>query len=359
MTTVVCVGHSALDRVFTIDAVVAPPAKLRASGFRESGGGMAANAAVAVAHLGGTARFWGPCGDDDIAERMQADFVRHGVDASHLHRLKGRTSSHSVILVDAQGERLIVNARGTALESDADWLPLDALASPASAARTGGKPAALHARSTPHIAAAIALGMAPACDALLADVRWPIGSRMALEAARRAGIPTLLDGDTAERAVLHALAGLADYCLFSEPGFRSFCSAAEADAAARTGLAPKQQAAIDESDIAMGLGAAIALGARVAAVTLGARGCAWLTADQPGHLHFTPAYAVTAVDTTGAGDVFHGAVALLAGEYAKAARVPLEAMFRFASAAAAIKVTRAGARSMPSRGEVEAFLDAH
>ncbi len=328
MTVVVCVGHTSLDRVFSIDAVVAPPAKLRASAFVESGGGMAANAAVAVAHLGGTARFWGPCGADDIAERMQADFLRHGVDATRLHRVAGSTSSHSVILVDARGERLIVNARGSALASAADWLPLDTLSGP------------------------------PACDALLADVRWPVGSRMALEAARRAGIATVLDGDTAERAVLRELAGLADYCVFSEPGFRSFCSAEQADAAAHPHARPRESA-IDESDMALGLGAAIALGARVAAVTLGERGCAWLTADQPGNLHFTPAYATTALDTTGAGDAFHGAIALLAGEYAKAARVPLEAMFRFASAAAAIKVTRAGARSVPSRGEVEAYLEAH
>ncbi len=341
MTVVVCVGHTSLDRVFTVESVPQPPAKLRASSFTEPGGGMAANAAVAVAHLGGTARFWGPCGDDDIAERMQADFVRHGVDATHMHRVVGCTSSHSVILVDAKGERLIVNARGSALASDAAWLPLHQLGAPAASGAASG-PASNSV-------------MPPACDALLADVRWPIGSRTALGAARRAGIPTVLDGDTAGREVLRDLAGLADYCVFSEPGFRSFCSAAEADAAAHTSAQP----AIDESDMALGLGAAIALGARVAAVTLGERGCAWLTAAQPGNLHFTAAYPVKAIDTTGAGDAFHGAVALLAGEYAKAERVPLEAMFRFASAAAAIKVTRAGARSMPSRGEVEAFLDAH
>ena len=343
VTTVVCVGHTSLDRVFTVESVPQPPAKLRASSFTESGGGMAANAAVAIAHLGGTACFWGPCGDDDIAGRMQADFVRHRVDATHMHRIAGSTSSHSVILVDAKGERLIVNARGTALECDAGWLPLDALNCAAAAARPDADHAAIRSKT------------APACDALLADVRWPIGSRVAMGAARRAGIPTILDGDTAERAVLRDLAGLANYCVFSEPGFRSFCSATEADAAAHTSA----QAAFDESDMALGLGAAIALGARVAAVTLGERGCAWLTADQPGHLHFTPAYATTAVDTTGAGDVFHGAIALLAGEYANARRVPLEAMFRFASAAAAIKVTRAGARSMPSRSEVEAFLSQH
>jgi sulfofructose kinase len=304
MATVVCVGHTSLDRVFTVEAVVPPPAKVRASSFTELGGGMAGNAAVAIAHLGGTARFWGPAGDDDIADRMHADFVRHGVDATHMRRFNGKNSSHSAILVDARGERLIVNARGDALGVDAGWLPLDTL---------------------------------PACKALLADVRWPVGSKVALEAARRAGIPTVLDGDTAEKEVLDQLAGLADYCVFSEPGFRSF-----------------NRGRMGDDDIADGLGAAIALGARVAAVTLGERGCAWLDAGQPGFLHFTPAYAVKAVDTTGAGDAFHGAVTLLATEAA-----PLEAMFRFASAAAAIKVGRAGARSMPTRGEVEQFLTTH
>jgi sulfofructose kinase len=126
-----------------------------------------------------------------------------------------------------------------------------------------------------------------------------------------------------------------DYCVFSEPGFRGFCSTDPAQ------------------EIAEGLGQAIALGARVAAVTMGERGCAWLDAQQPGHLHFTPAYPDQAVDTTGAGDAFHGAIALLAAEQA-----PLEAMFRFACAAA-IKVGRLGARSILTRGEVEHFLASH
>lgn len=322
MSVVVCVGHTALDRVFGVEAVVQPPAKVRATSFVEIGGGMAGNAAVAVAHLGGTARFWGPAGDDDIAERMHADFVHHGVDATHMRRFAGKHSSHSVILVDARGERLIINARGDALSVAADWLPLGSLGNLSTLGTLG---------------ALGTLVTLPACDALLADVRWPIGSRAALGAARKAGIPTVVDGDTAEPEVLRELAGLADYCVFSEPGFRSF-----------------NHGTAGSDDIATGLGDAIALGARVAAVTLGERGCAWLDADQPGNLHFTPAYPVKAVDTTGAGDAFHGAIALLAAE-----KVPLEVMFRFASAAAAIKVGRAGARSMPSRSEVEQFLVAH
>ena len=60
MKKVICVGHSALDRVFTVDAWPQASAKVVATGFAEIGGGMAANAAVAVARHGGEAVFWGP-----------------------------------------------------------------------------------------------------------------------------------------------------------------------------------------------------------------------------------------------------------------------------------------------------------
>ena len=257
---IICVGHTAFDRVYTVDAVVAPPAKVHASAYLEIGGGMAGNAAVAIAHLGGDAHFWGPAGDDEIAERMHRDFTHHGVNTTQMRRFSGCTSSHSAILVDARGERLIVNVRGNALEQNADWLPLDEIAS---------------------------------ADALLADVRWPQGSRMALGAARKAGVATVLDGDTATHEVLRGLAGLADYCVFSEPGFAAFDTT---------------------NDTRAGLAEALALGARVAAVTRGERGCEWLSADAPDALHFLPAFKTAPVDTTGAGDTFHGAIALLLAE---------------------------------------------
>ena len=300
---IICVGHTAFDRVYTVDAVIAPPAKVRAAAYLEIGGGMAGNAAVAIAHLGGDAHFWGPAGDDEIAARMHADFTHHGVNATQMRRFAGCTSSHSAILVDTRGERLIVNVRGNALEQNADWLPLDQIAS---------------------------------AGALLADVRWAEGSRVALAAARKAGVVTVLDGDTATHDVLRSLAGLADYCVFSEPGFAAFDTT---------------------NDMRAGLAEALALGARVAAVTRGERGCEWLSADAPDALRFLPAFKTVAVDTTGAGDTFHGAIALLLAESQPlAGGQPFEKILRFASAAAAIKVQRAGARSMPSRAEVEQFL---
>ena len=284
------------------------------------GGGMAGNAAVAIAHLGGNPHFWGPAGDDEIAGRMQADFTRHGVDATQMRRFAGRSSSHSAILVDARGERLIVNVRGDALQEDASWLPLDEIT------RAG---------------------------ALLADVRWPEGARVALGEARRAGVPAVLDGDTAEREVLRDLAGRAGYCVFSEPGLAAFMSTGGASAAG-------VRHAMTDSATRVGLAEALALGARVAVVTRGEHGCAWLSAETPNNLRFMPAFKTTPIDTTGAGDTFHGAITLLLAEaHSNHAPRPFEEVLRFAGAAAAIKVQRAGVRSMPSREEVELFLAKH
>lgn len=298
MKKVICVGHSALDRVFTVDAWPQASAKVAAKAYAEIGGGMAANAAVAVARLGGEAHFWGPAGEDSVAEVMSAQLQAAGVDVRGLRRFAGLYSSTSAILIGARGERLIVSYRGTALEAPAGWLRLDQIGT--------------------------------AC-ALLADVRWPQGAIAALRAARRCGIPSVIDADTAESATLQALAGEAEYAVFSEPGLACFAGA---------------------GDIEGGLRRALALGARFAAVTQGERGVFWIEAGQPEGLRHLPAFAVPVVDTLAAGDVFHGAFAL---ELARG-QAPADAL-RFAAAAAAIKCTRPGGRSgSPSRDEVEEFL---
>lgn len=293
---IICVGHTAFDRVFMVERIVPPPAKIAARDYFELGGGMAANAAVAIAHLGASAEFWGPAGDDAVADAMAEDLLRHGVDASHMHRVPGGTSSHSAILVDGAGERLIVGMRSAVLADDGRWMPLHALKNAA---------------------------------ALLADVRWPRGSLLALEAARAAGVRTILDGDAGERDHLRALVRQVDYAVFSAPGFAAFTSASSLP----------------------GLQDALALGARAALVTRGEHGCEWITADAPHQLRHTPAFKVNAVDTTGAGDAFHGAFTVRIAENAS-----VENAISFASAAAALKVGRQGARSMPSREEVMALL---
>lgn len=301
---VVCLGHAALDRVYTVDAIPSTPTKLRASAYREVGGGMAANAACAIARLGGRVAFWGRAGDDAAGAAMAQEFASYGVDASAFRRLPGCRSSQSAIIVDARGERLIVSHHGD-VPDDASWLPLATL------------------RET---------------RAVLADVRWPSGARAMFGAAREAGVPRVLDADVADGAVIDELLRLADHVVFSEHGLARWASLP-----AKAGEA-ERRAALDRAWHAMRTRGE----AHACAVTCGEAGSWWLTAQGPLHV---AAPEVDAVDTLGAGDVFHGAYALALAEGRG-----VEAAARFATVAAAIKCTREGGRSgCPTRAEVAAF----
>jgi sulfofructose kinase len=297
---VVCVGIATLDLVYGIDAFPARPLKLRAQSFSTSLGGMAAVAACAIARLGGAVQFWGPIGDDAFGRAIRAELDDAGVHAAAIAPALGASSSHSVVIVDHAGERLIVNHRGSALGSGADILPVGRL----------------HA------------------SALLADVRWPRGAEAMLERANALGIPTVLDAEMGEQEALHSLVPRARHVIFSEPGFAQWAKT-DCDS-------PRAPAALQ---------ALCTAGAALAAVTRGERGV--LCATREG-VHTLAAFKVDAVETLGAGDVFHGAYALAIAE-----EMPLLDAVRFASAAAALRCTRPGGRTaIPARHEVETLLRA-
>lgn len=293
---VLCVGHAAHDSVYRIDAFPAHPTKVAALALDRSIGGMAANAACAIAALGGAASYWGPLGDDETAGLIRAEFAEAGVDASGALSVTGAQSSQSAIIVDARGERLIISQRGSALEAGAQALalrPLDA-------------------------------------DVVLVDVRWSAGSESVARRARTAGLPVVLDGEMGNPALLRRLVPLADHLIFSEPGFAEWLG---------------RPVGIDA--VAHHLTGLVTAGARLAAVTHGERGVVFCTAEGARHL---PAVPVKAVETLGAGDVFHGAYALRLAEGAT-----IETALRFAAAAAALKCSRSGGRAaLPRRAEVDA-----
>lgn len=280
----VCLGLSALDFTWQVDALPQGGGKTRANDLREGGGGMAANAAAAAARLGAQVRFWGRAGADSAGREMKAQLAACGVDVDGFRLFEGARSSVSGIVVDAQGERMIVNFRGAGLPADPAWLPLPSLAE---------------------------------CDAVLADPRWPEGALALFGAARERGLPTVLDGDVADAEVFDVLLPCVDFAVFSEPGLAGYAGAS---------LDPAAQ-----------LRHALGRGCRLAAVTLGERGLLW--ADAEG-VHALPAFQVKAVDTTGAGDVFHGALAFALG-----ARWPVRRAFEFSAAVAALKCTRPGGRA--------------
>lgn len=298
---IICLGNTTLDKIWPVPDLPTGGGKYRASDYLEVGGGMAANAAVAAARLGADTAYWGRAGDDAAGTTMQNEMAGYGVDVSHFRLFPGARSSISAVLVAHDGERTIVNYRGANLPDNASWLPLQQVA---------------------------------AAQAISADIRWVEGAVALFGAARKAGIPTVLDGEIAVEAAYAAVLPLTDHAIFSEPGLRSFAGRDSLDNDSKRRAALKK---VRE------------LGCRVAAVTRGPKGLLWL--DDHG-LHQLPAFEVEVVDTTGAGDAFHGAYACALGE----GRSVADAM-RFASAVAALKCTRQGGRAgIPTRPEVDAFL---
>ena len=123
MAVVACVGIAVMDFLFAVESLPAGDGKFYAKSFREIAGGVAANAAYAVARLGGDARYIGRVGDDRIGTVIVDELIAVGVDTSGVHKVPGFTSPVSAVLVDEAGERLIVNHTSPDLFAAGDVLP--------------------------------------------------------------------------------------------------------------------------------------------------------------------------------------------------------------------------------------------
>jgi sulfofructose kinase len=292
--TILCAGIIVLDEVFQVDRFPQPDEKIQAQSFFIVNGGCAANAAVAVARLGGRAALAGPLGDDANGERVLAALAREEVDCSGCQRLAGTPTAVSAIFLDPHGERMIVTHCDDRL----------AAARPINPAR-----------------------LVASADAVLADNRFPEFVRPICEAARARGLMVVLDADRPTQ-IGDELFRIATHVVFSSECLR-----------ATTG----------RDDLAAGLAAVAATTSAFLAVTHGPNDVLW---REGGAMRKSPVFAVDAIDTLGAGDVFHGAFTL-----ALAQGHTLAAAIRFAAAAAGLKCTRlGGSRGAPRRGEVEALL---
>jgi sulfofructose kinase len=292
---IACVGHAALDDVFEVDAFPARPTKTPASSYRPGTGGMAFNAAIAAARLGAAVRMIGRVGSEPGAQMLRGRLRAEGVEARGLESVPGATTSVSAIVVDARGERQIFNHRGDAIVR-------------------------AHALDTRLLQGA---------DVVLADPRWVAGAAAALRWARAQRVTAMLDVDVAPAADLQQLVGLAQWAVFSAAGLAAYAP----------GLPP--QAALQR---------ALASGCEVAMVTRGDQPVWWLR--RGGALQRLAVPRVAAVDTTGAGDVFHAALALAVGE-GRGER----AAVAFAATAAALKCLGGpGVLGAPRRTAVERAL---
>jgi sulfofructose kinase len=113
------VGLAVLDTVFDVPTLPSTAGKHFARGLRYVGGGPAANGAVTVARLGGRAAFVGAVGDDLTGTRIKDGLVADAVDTSYLEVVAGATSPTSAVMVDARGERMIINHLDVSLHADA------------------------------------------------------------------------------------------------------------------------------------------------------------------------------------------------------------------------------------------------
>ena len=291
---VVAVGIAVLDKIFGVAEIPTQATKVFANSYAEIGGGPAATAAVAIARLGGQAELWARVGDDPVGRRIIEELRDWGV-VTQIALIASGASSVSGVLVDDKGERLIVAFADPDLDSDPSWLPLDRINS---------------------------------ADAVVADVRWPRATEVALRRAREAGVPSVLDADLAPGDISGLLLPLADYAVFSQPALRALAGTAD----------PAEGLRLVE-DRCRGL----------VGVTIGSEGFLWLEA---GELQREPGFKVHVVDTLGAGDVFHGAFALAIAEGRD-----VRTAARFANAASALKCSRTGGRAgIPAREEVESLL---
>jgi len=118
LTTVLVVGMAVVDFLFEVDTMPRAAEKYRAHDASMVGGGGAANAACAVARLGGHAQLAARVGDDLMGNIIVDDLKHHNVDCSSVMITKGARSSYSSVLIDNSGERQIVNFRGCGLSDD-------------------------------------------------------------------------------------------------------------------------------------------------------------------------------------------------------------------------------------------------
>ncbi len=296
MASILCAGIAVLDEVFRVSAFPLPDTKVQASEFITIGGGNAANAAVAIARLGGKAYFAAPLGDDAVGDRLIESLQREGVECVGCVRVPGARTPVSAIFVDARGDRTIANYRDHRL-NDATADDPDLLVT--------------------------------AIDAVVADNRFPDFVLPICRAAMARRIPVVIDADKAEDH-RQPLFNAATHVIFSAQCLR---------AAART------------DDLPLGLTHMAKLTDAFLAVTNGPHPVLWYDRGRA-TIRETPVFAVKAVDTLGAGDVFHGAFALALVEGRG-----VEDALRFAAAAAGLKCSRFGGSAVaPRRAEVDALL---
>jgi len=291
---VVGIGENSVDLVYRVPRLAGAGDKVRATGCRRLLGGQVATTLCTCAAMGLRTRYVGTFGNDEHGRLIRSELEQRGIDTSHAI-VRYAPNRHAVVLVDeSSGERTIVWQRDSSLALRQGDLSRDAIAG----ARV------LHVDNVDE-------------DTAITAARL----------GREAGLIVTTDIDQVTERTSELVAAV------------TFPVLAERVPQALTG----------ETDPLKAIRALRQQHEGMLCVTRGPRGSMLLVGTE---LHEAPAFEVTAVDTTGAGDVFRGALifSLLRGDRP-------DSMLRFANAAAALSCTREGAiAGIPNLREIEGLL---
>ncbi|HOF72321.1 MAG TPA: ribokinase [Verrucomicrobiota bacterium] len=302
--SILVVGSSNTDMIIKVQRIPQPGETILGGEFALAAGGKGANQAVGAARAGGAVTFLARLGRDMFGDQALAGFVADGINVKHVVRDPAAPSGVALIFVARNGENSIAVASG----ANARLAPADLQRAQAAFRR----------------AAVVVLQLETPLPTVTAAVKL----------AARAGARVILNPAPARPLP----ASLLRHVYLLTPN--------ESEAQLLTGMAVHSEAAAARAADAL-----LARGVQNVILTLGARGAFVAGPQARGRV---PGFKVRPVDTTGAGDVFNGALAVALAE-----GKPLLEAARFANAAAALSVTRLGAQtSAPTRGEIDRRLAA-
>lgn len=293
------IGCAAVDQLLYVESYPAPDTKIRVVSSERQFGGLTGTALVAASRLGALCAYAGRLGTGPASRLVEENFAREGINTDHAPHSESDHVVQSTIIVS-----LSTGTRNVFSE--------------------------IHGSTGAHESLPVEEVIRSA-RVLFVDHHGVPGALRAAKVARANGIPVVADFERDDAPDFPELLPLVDHLILSEAFALRLTRTPSASEAATALWNPRRAVVI---------------------VTCGAKGCCVLSEEfnhRPVHFSVPP---VQTVDTTGCGDVFHGAYAA-----SLAFGMDLQVRIKFATAAAAIKATRhGGQKGIPTRTEVEEFL---
>jgi sulfofructose kinase len=291
-------GAVAIDDILYVDSYPSADSKRQVLRHERQCGGLTATALVAAARLGATCAYAGVLGKDELSDFARQRFLEENIDVSYLVQRSDATAIHSTIIVDeSTGTRNIFFNLNGVVGADVDSPDERVIQN---------------------------------CKVLFVDNIGMAGMIRAARIAHQFSIPIVADFESEDSPYFAELFDISDHLILSEEIVRKITN---------------------EDNHSIALEKIWSLNRKTAIITCGAEGCWALSRDLVNPTAF-PAFKVDAVDTTGCGDVFHGAYAA-----ALAKGYEIKERIQWASASAALKATKYGGQSgIPYEKEVKDFL---